>query len=36
MKPYLDSEDSFYSLKHEAKTKPKIDYDYAGIGAPDN
>jgi hypothetical protein len=31
MKPYLDTEDSFYSLKHEAKTKPKKDY--AGIGA---
>ena len=31
MKPYLVTEDSFYSLKHEAKTKPKKDY--AGIGA---
>jgi hypothetical protein len=31
MKPYLDTEDSFYFLKHEAKTKPKKDY--AGIGA---
>jgi hypothetical protein len=31
MKIYLDSLDSFYSINHEAKTKPKKDY--AGIGA---
>jgi hypothetical protein len=31
MKPNLDTEVSFYSLKHEARTKPKKDY--AGIGA---
>ena len=31
MKPHLDTEDSFYSLKHEAKTNPQKDY--AGIDA---
>lgn len=31
MKAHLDSKDSFYSLKHEPKTKTKKDY--AGIGA---
>src|SRR5438093_6230359 len=31
MNPYLDSVDTYYSIKHEVKTKPKKDY--AGIGA---
>jgi polyhydroxyalkanoate synthesis regulator phasin len=33
MKIYLDSLDTYYSIKHEAKLKPKPKKDYAGIGA---